>query len=47
MGAFATPRVSTAYADTLSNTEPVQIAQSDEEKPKEGEDEDDLGEDDC
>jgi len=46
--AFASLKDNPAYADTLSASEPVQIAQATEEpqpKPKEGEGE--LGEDDC
>ncbi len=40
-------KINSAAADTVSAQEPVQIAQSDEQKPKEEEGEDDLGEDDC
>lgn len=42
---FAAPGANLAYADTLRGQEPVLIAQSDEQKPEEGED--DLDEDDC
>ncbi len=45
LAVIAAPMTNSAVADTLSGMEPVQIAQSDEEKPQEAED--DLGEDDC
>ncbi|MBL6932214.1 MAG: hypothetical protein ISR45_04640 [Rhodospirillales bacterium] len=46
VAAFAFPQANSAYADGVSATEHVQIAQSDEvKKPKEGQE--DLGEDDC
>ncbi len=43
----AVPQANSAHANSIYAPDYVQIAQSDEEKPKEGEEEDDLGEDDC
>jgi len=44
---YAIPLSKQAHADQLSANEPVQIAQSDDNKLEEDEEEDDLGEDDC